>query len=253
MTTKAPVPTVAYDATLNLQQRMIAVMSMVGYVPKHGIGPESQGSYPFARVEDIKDAVREACVAAGVMMHVSMDGREVQLLHGVDRWDKPRTSILATVWGTLTFVNVDKPDEREAVAIHGQGLDTQDKALSKATTSAVKYGLLNAFTIPTGDDPDAEGVDVPTAAPRQQARPAANEPPPYADDGGMYGPDGGPAPDSMSGPMSTDSLPGGMCPKHNRAWKSGRYGWYCSARDDSEEKGYCTSRPSKAWVAANER
>jgi hypothetical protein len=245
MTTKAPESAVAYDATLNLQQRMLAVMSMVGFIPKHGQGPESQGSYPFARVEDIKDAVRDACVAAGVMMHVSMDGRGVEILHGTDRYDKPRTSILATVWGTLTFVNVDTPSERETVAIHGQGLDTQDKALSKATTSAVKYGLLNAFTIPTGDDPDAEGSDVPTAA-TQQSRPARrpDEPPPYADDGVMYGPDGGPR---------SDALPGGMCPKHNRAWKSGRYGWYCSARDDSEEKGYCKARPTKAWEAANER
>jgi hypothetical protein len=29
------------------------------------------------------------------------------------------------------------------------------------------------------------------------------------------------------------------CPKHNRALKEGQYGLYCSAKDDSTERGYC--------------
>jgi hypothetical protein len=29
------------------------------------------------------------------------------------------------------------------------------------------------------------------------------------------------------------------CPKHNRTLKEGQYGLYCSAKDDTTERGYC--------------
>lgn len=229
------------DAGRNLQQRMLDVLREVGYIPKTGRGPEAQGGYAFARVEVIKDAVRDACVQAGVMVHTSMDGRNIEVIHGQRRDGSPATSILATVWGTMTFVNVDEPTEREAVAIHGQGIDTQDKAVSKATTSAVKNGLLNAFLIPTGDDPDAEGHDVPTQQAQARPRPVQPDGPPW-DDNGMYGPDGGPRPDV------------GRCPKHDRPWKVGKNGnLYCSAPDPDGRNGYCDQRPSKADSAAAER
>lgn len=30
------------------------------------------------------------------------------------------------------------------------------------------------------------------------------------------------------------------CPKHNRVLKQGQYGLYCSAKDDTTERGYCS-------------
>ncbi len=33
-----------------------------------------------------------------------------------------------------------------------------------------------------------------------------------------------------------------VCPKHNRPMRSGKWGWYCSARDDSTDNGYCDYR-----------
>ena len=242
------------DPSLNLHQRMLAVMQTVGYIPKEGVGPEAQGSYRFARVEHIKDAVRDALIAAGVMVHVSFTDRTVEILHGTDRQGKPRDSILVTTWGTMTFVNVDSPEEQVVVEIQGQGIDSQDKALSKAMTSADKYGLLNAFQIPTGADPDETGEDVPTtqrrAAPRTTERPATAsrrpESPPRA-----------PAPVASGGDADDDAPPwpmvGDHCPKHDKAWRSGRYGWFCAAKDDTTESGYCTLRPSKEWAARAER
>lgn len=230
LTAKAP----GHDPDLNLDQRMLRVMQRIGFIPKEGTGPESQGSYRFARVEHIKDAVRDALGENGIMVYASFDGREVQVISGQTRDGNPRTSILATVWGSLTFVNVDDPSQHRTIAIHGQGIDSQDKAIAKATTSADKYGLLNAFQIPTGDDPDAEGEDVPTP-PRRASRPQPDqEPPAYAN---------GDAPAGNEG----------ECPKHHRPWKAGQYGFYCSARDESTDKGYCILKPSPEWAAAHER
>lgn len=262
-----------HDPGLNLHARMLLVMKHIGFIPKTGTGPESQGSYAFARVEIIKDRVRDELVAHGVMPHASFSGRDIQVLNGTDRNGNARTSILATVWGTMTFVNVDDPDDRFEVAMHGQGIDSQDKAVSKATTSADKYALLNAFQIPTGKDPDEEGEDVPTGQrqqPRQQAprQPAGNggDPRDAGWDGGGYVDNDGTTgahddgyrhqqqqPRQQQRYPSAAPSPGGKCPKHNRPWKSGQYGWFCSAKDDSTEKGYCNLKPEPGWVQSQER
>lgn len=52
------------------------------------------------------------------------------------------------------FVNVENPEERITVVTYGDGVDTQDKAPGKAMTYADKYGLMKAYKIITGDDPD---------------------------------------------------------------------------------------------------
>lgn len=253
-----------HDPGLNLHARMLLVMKHIGFIPKTGTGPESQGSYAFARVEIIKDRVRDELVAHGVMPHASFSGRDIQVLNGTDRNGNARTSILATVWGTMTFVNVDDPDDRFEVAMHGQGIDSQDKAVSKATTSADKYALLNAFQIPTGKDPDEEGEDVPTGS-QGQRRPQQQRPPQQApqgqqatwSDGSPMPDDGGfrqqPPPQQGQRYPSAAPSPGGQCPRHRKAWKSGQYGWFCSAKDDSTEKGYCNLKPEPAWVQSQER
>ena len=43
-----------------------------------------------------------------------------------------RQAVLATVWGQLSFVNVDDPSQVYVSEIRGQGLDYGDKALIKA-------------------------------------------------------------------------------------------------------------------------
>lgn len=54
------------------------------------------------------------------------------------------------------FVNIDKPDEYIDIKTYGDGIDTGDKAPGKAVTYADKYGLMKAYKISTGDDPDKE-------------------------------------------------------------------------------------------------
>jgi hypothetical protein len=238
------------DVGLNVHQRMLLVMHRIGFIPKLGEGPSSQGGYAFARDADIKDRVREECVRAGLAVHVSMDERAIEVIQGQDRDGRPRASILATVAGAVSFVNVDEPSQSVTVGIHGQGLDTQDKALSKATTSAIKYGLLNAFVIPTGNDPDAEGSDVPThggARPSGGSRPRpAPQRPPQAASGGHGEP---PWPGGADDEPAGDGDPG-KCPRHGRPWRSGQYGYYCPARSG---QGYCNEKPDPAWTGAHER
>ena len=57
---------------------------------------------------------------------------------------------------TYRFVNIDNPDEFVDVKTFGDGLDTGDKAPGKAMTYADKYGLMKAYKLSTGDDPDKD-------------------------------------------------------------------------------------------------
>lgn len=52
------------------------------------------------------------------------------------------------------FVNVDNPNEFIDITSYGDGVDSQDKSVGKAMTYADKYGLMKAYKIITGDDPD---------------------------------------------------------------------------------------------------
>lgn len=57
---------------------------------------------------------------------------------------------------TIRFINLDDPKEFIDVVAFGKGIDSGDKGLGKASTYARKIGLLNAYKIATGEDPDAE-------------------------------------------------------------------------------------------------
>jgi len=268
MTEKRPeVPPLA-GTEANIHQRMLAVVAGIGYVPKDGTGPAEQGSYRFARVEHIKDAIRDQHVRQGVMVHTDLDlqpeASHVEVMEG----SSGKRAFVAHVRGNLRFVNADKPDDAVLCPFFGMAVDYSDKAITKALTAAVKAALLNAYSIPTGADPDEQAATLPDgrggsqgAAPAQggtRTRPAQQRPPQAApvgpggepnpfDDGGSYGPDGGPR--QAAGPAG----PGDRCPKHDRPWKSGQYGWFCSAKDEAEERGYCKQKPDKAWVAGHER
>jgi hypothetical protein len=61
----------------------------------------------------------------------------------------------------------------------GTGSDSSDKAAYKAATGALKYALLTAFLIPTGDDPENDSNDKVIADAAQKifgAKPAAKAP-----------------------------------------------------------------------------
>jgi len=41
--------------------------------------------------------------------------------------------------------------------------------------------------------------------------------------------------------------PAGECPKHHKPWKDGNYGPFCTAKDESQPKGYCVLSPGSIY------
>lgn len=70
-----------------------------------------------------------------------------------------KLQFIATVMLKLEFTYIKEDGTREFIAKTdsvGMGIDDNDKAMGKAYTYAVKYGLLKLFRLRYGDDPDYE-------------------------------------------------------------------------------------------------
>lgn len=146
---------------LNIYQRLHAAMGEVDYVQKE----KKQGmNYTIVSHDAVTAKVRPVLHRHGIVYHP----------HSLDYiQDGNRTQVNLVV----RFVNVDKPDDFVDVPCLGFGIDSQDKGPGKAVSYAVKYALLKALGLETGDDPDTEAATPPhepAKAPpaRQQQKPA---------------------------------------------------------------------------------
>jgi hypothetical protein len=131
---------------------MARVMGRLERIPKRGFNPHFK--YEFVTDSDVLDAVRTAMAAEGMCLFVSMDGLQQ---------DDKRTV------ANFKFTFADG-ESGQAMTVNwiGEAIDTQDKGIAKAATSALKYCLLKTFLMSTGDDPDSDSDGpVPPRAPRR--------------------------------------------------------------------------------------
>ena len=115
------------------------------------------GSYAYKAVSDLQvtKKVKEAeqkhgIVSIPVSQKIeSFEALKTQTKNG----EKITYSMLVKM--TLRIFDVETGESIE-IETFGHGVDSGDKAPGKASTYARKYGLLNAYKIATGEDPDAE-------------------------------------------------------------------------------------------------
>lgn len=145
-----------------LQQALCEVSAECGYVPK--LGWNAAQSYEFVRAEDLLAVVRNGLAKRGVSvvetsMNLVSDELRPNPKGGADKH-------YVTLHMRATLKKGDDIAQFEGM---GEGVDSGDKAVAKATTMAAKYMWAEAFLISFGDDPEA---DIRTD---QDAAPAAKE------------------------------------------------------------------------------
>lgn len=161
--TRPPAPPVevgAHDQTLNVEQRLLAVMGELSYVQRDRVAPKEIGGFSFVSHDAVTSAVRPLLVKYGVLCLPT-------IAEGGHSRDGNQTTLLVDV----TFVNVDRPEDQRIVRSVGYGIDKQDKGPGKAMSYAVKYALLKTFSLETGDDVEAASVE---RAANGHAAPPAN-------------------------------------------------------------------------------
>lgn len=143
----------------NIHQRLAAVMAQVSYIQKE----QKKGmNYTIVSHDAVTAKVRPALLEHGIVYYPV-------------RCEHQHNGNRAECAMTVRFVNIDQPSDFFDVPTFGYGIDPQDKGPGKAMSYAVKYALLKALGLETGDDPDTESVDY------QRIDPAVPEPQPKKD------------------------------------------------------------------------
>lgn len=129
-------------AILNVYQRLAKVMEEVTYIQKE----RKQGmNYTIVSHDAVTAKVRPALLKHGIVYHPI-------------RCEHTHNGNRAECAMTVRFVNIDAPSDYFDVPSFGYGIDTQDKGPGKAMSYAVKYALLKALGLETGDDPDNDSI-----------------------------------------------------------------------------------------------
>jgi len=130
----------AWRRQLNVLQRLNGVQLEVDYVQKE----KRQGMrYSIVSHDAVTAKVRPVLVKYGVLYYP----RHLQTEQFGNR---------TQAFMTVRFVNIDEPADFIDVQSFGYGIDESDKGPGKAMSYAVKYALLKALGMETGDDPDLE-------------------------------------------------------------------------------------------------
>ena len=128
---------------LNIHQRIAAVMREVTYIQKER---KAGMQYTIVSHDKVTAKCRPALLSNGVIYY-PVKCETVQ--------SGNRTECNMTV----RFANIDEPQDFIDVETCGYGIDTQDKGPGKAQSYAVKYALLKALGLETGDDADHDAIE----------------------------------------------------------------------------------------------
>mgnify|MGYP000377386136 CR=1 FL=1 len=128
---------------LNVHQRLAAAMSEVTYIQKE----QKQGmKYTIVSHDVVTAKVRPVLLKHGIVYY------PIDMIHS-------NNGNRAEVQLSVRFVNIDDASDCFDVCSLGYGIDSQDKGPGKAISYAVKYALLKAMGLETGDDADHDNIE----------------------------------------------------------------------------------------------
>lgn len=152
----------------NITKAIIATMEDIEGVEKGLTVGEGKNAYKGVSDYDVKKLVRKAMMKNGLIIYPIENKTELNIRVYDEVWNgvaKQKQSVFVSV--DTKYKVQHTSGESIEISGSGHGVDSQDKAIGKATTYALKYALLYLFLIPTGaiDDTDnqhSESLPVPT-------------------------------------------------------------------------------------------
>lgn len=162
----------AGTATMNLWQKLAEVSGKLGAIAKDGEAPAVMGGFKFISHGAVMGHLRQQLAERQVAILESLDIVSDESVTMVTAKGE-RSARRIVVKLLVEFVNGENPEERHQVTWFGEGLDTTDKALQKAATSAQKYVLMKTFLVSDKDDPDGAEPAGEMTGNGSHARPAA--------------------------------------------------------------------------------
>lgn len=145
---------------MNIYEKLSKVTEEITAVAKNLSVGYGKSSYKAVGEADVLAAVKPAEIKYGVYSYpVSREIVDSAVLTSIDRDGNEKRQLFMRVKTIYRFVNMEKPEEYVDMVTYGDGVDPGDKAPGKAMTYGDKYGLLKAYKIITGDDPDQKASE----------------------------------------------------------------------------------------------
>lgn len=145
---------------MNIYEKLSAITQEITTVAKNLNVGYGKSSYKAVGEADVLAAVKPAELKYGVYSFpVFREIVDSAVLTSVDKDGNEKRQLFMRVKTVYRFVNMEKPEEYVDMVTYGDGVDPGDKAPGKAMTYADKYGLLKAYKIITGDDPDQKASE----------------------------------------------------------------------------------------------
>lgn len=173
----------------NVYQKISAIISSLGLIGKDSTAPTAMGGYKFTSHAALLGHLRHELTTRNVVIRPS--GEELLKSTAIEKKsvvmqnnqpvEKTSYNFHSIVKFNFTVVNGDDPLDFFVDSWIGEGMDTGDKGIQKAGTSAEKYYLMKLFKVGDKDDPDAIDTDGTTRVESQSAvmNNKPNSPTPY--------------------------------------------------------------------------
>lgn len=141
--------------TLNIYQRINAVMKDVQYVQKDSQVTGGGANYKAVTHDQLVSVIRSSLVKHGIVLEVKQTKGEFLVMRDVNATPQPIKMGLYSGWYDVQFVNMDNPEERTIITVEAHAADNGDKAPGKALTYAVKSAIIKQFVLETGENDES--------------------------------------------------------------------------------------------------
>lgn len=143
----------------NLAQRINSVMSEVKSVIKGAkVSITSTASYKAVSHDDVTALLHDPVTEAGIIVIPDMGSCDLDVITSEKSYQgnvTKSTHYLAKVWASVTFINIDDPNDKLTTKCFSYAIDSGDKAVGKAYSMAVKYCYLKTFMLESLDDEES--------------------------------------------------------------------------------------------------
>lgn len=131
----------------NLWQKLAAIKAAVPYLQKNKPG----FNFKYADPESVLGTINPLLLEHGVALKMEVTDEN----HERVKDSKGKEETLFNLRFLFTWINTEKPDEREEIRWAASGVNNDEQGVGSAMTYGLRYFMLNQFQIPTGkDDPD---------------------------------------------------------------------------------------------------
>jgi hypothetical protein len=153
---------------LNIYQKVSAITEAIGLIGKDANAPQQMGGYAFTSHGALLGHIRHELTSRNVVIRPSgeellkadvLEKRVPTYQNGQIVSEKVSHNYHSIIKYRFTVVNGDDPTDFFEDFWIGEGMDTSDKGIQKAGTSAEKYYLMKLFKVGDKDDPDGLTVD----------------------------------------------------------------------------------------------